>query len=292
MLDRILFPTDGSAGATAVLEHAIEIADLHGAVLHLLHVAPHRVSEEESGDETERETRLTEGERFVADAESRAEESAIETVAEVLSGEPYEAIIDYATSNEIDIIVMPTHGRSGLRRLLLGSTTERVVRRSEVPVLTVRPDEQESLRYPYGQVLTPTDGSSCANEAVRFGCELATSTRATLHVLSVVNLAVFGADIRGPMLIDQLEEQAESAVSEASGIATDVGVEEITETTVHDISVFTGIQSYIEDNDIDVVVLGTHGHTGLDRYMLGSVAEKLIRSSPVPVLTVREPTEE
>ncbi|WP_410767319.1 universal stress protein [Haloferax sp. DFSO60] len=290
MIDRILFPTDGSDGATTVLEHAIEMADVHDAALELLHVVPDGTGR--TGDETEEDSRLTEGERFVADAESRAKGSGIETVAEVQRGEPYEAIVDYALAHEADLIVMPTHGRKGLRRLLLGSTTERVVRRSDVPVLTVRPDEVESLVYPYEQILTPTDGSSCANVAVHFGGELAKSTGANLQILSVVNLAAFGADIRGPMLVEQFEEQAETAVSKASTIASEVGVEEVTETTVHDISVFTGIQSYIDDNDIDVVVLGTHGHTGLDRYMLGSVAEKLLRSSPVPVLTVRGPKEE
>ncbi|ELZ96993.1 universal stress protein UspA-like protein [Haloferax mucosum ATCC BAA-1512] len=296
MFDHLLFPTDGSSGAEAVFEHVLDIAETHDATLHLLHVAPpepeRRPQRDDGDDENATGRRTTEGEQFVADAAARAAQTDVETVTDVAHGEAYETIIDYGVANDVDLIVMPTHGRKGLSRLLVGSTTERVVRRSDVPVLTVRPDAQTSLSYPYERILTPTDGSQCANAAVTFGSELAVSTEADLHGLSVVNVAYFGADVRGPVLVEEFEERAERAVSDAVDTAADVGVENVTETVKRDVSVHNGILSYIDDHDIDLVVVGTHGHTGFDRYMLGSVAEKLIRTSPVPVLTVREPKQD
>ncbi|AFK19887.1 universal stress protein [Haloferax mediterranei ATCC 33500] len=292
MFDRLLFPTDGSRGSEAVLEHVLDIAEMHGAALHLLHVAPPEPERRPQPDDEATSRRATEGEKFVDDAAARASQTDVETITEVVHGEPYQEIINYGETNDIDLIVMPTHGRSGLSRLLLGSTTERVVRRSDVPVLTVRPDEQSALSYPYEHILTPTDGSPCANAAVTLGSELAVATEADIHGLSVVNVAYFGADVRGPVLVEEFEERAERAVSEAIDIATETGVANVTDAVERDVSIHQGVLSYIDDHDIDLVVMGTHGHTGFDRYMLGSVAEKLLRTSPVPVLTVREPKRE
>ncbi|EMA08182.1 universal stress protein [Haloferax denitrificans] len=300
MFDRLLFPTDGSDGADAVLDHVVDIAAAHDATLHLLHVAPAEPErrpnlndgddDSDGSDPTER--RRTDGERFVTDAEARASQSGVSVVTSVERGEPYRVITEYAAERDADLVVMPTHGRTGLSRLLLGSTTERVVRRSDVPVLTVRPDAATDLAYPYADVLTPTDGSACATAAVAFGSELAAATDAALHAVSVVNVAAFGADIRGPLLIDELEERASGAVEKAADAAAAAGVETVRKSVGRDVSIHDGILAYIDEHDVDIVVMGTHGHTGFDRYMLGSVAEKLVRTSPVPVVTVREPRDE
>ncbi|MCO8268270.1 universal stress protein [Haloferax sp. AB510] len=299
MFDRLLFPTDGSEGADAVLDHVVDMADAHDATLHLLHVAPPKPErrpnlrdEGDEGDGAAGERRRTDGERFVSDAAARASQSDAGVVTSVEHGEPYRVITEYAAEQDVDLVVMPTHGRTGLSRLLLGSTTERVVRRSDVPVLTIRPDAATDLAYPYADVLTPTDGSACATAAVTFGSELAAATDAALHAVSVVNVAAFGADIRGPLLIDELEERASDAVEQAGDVAAAAGVETVRESVGRDVSIHHGILAYIDEHDVDLVVMGTHGHTGFDRYMLGSVAEKLVRTSPVPVVTVREPRDE
>ncbi|ADE04896.1 universal stress protein [Haloferax volcanii] len=301
MFDQLLFPTDGSDGADAVLDHVVDMAAAHDATLHLLHVAPPEPerrpsltggSEGDGAGDDPSERRRSDGERFVSDAAARASQSDVTAVTSVERGEPYQVITEYAAEQGADLVVMPTHGRTGLSRLLLGSTTERVVRRSDVPVLTVRPDAATDLAYPYADVLTPTDGSACATAAVTFGSELAAATDAALHAVSVVNVAAFGADIRGPLLLDELEERASDAVDAASDTAAAAGVETIRKSVGRDVSIHDGILAYIDEYDVDIVVMGTHGHTGFDRYMLGSVAEKLVRSSPVPVVTVRQPREE
>jgi nucleotide-binding universal stress UspA family protein len=173
MYNTILFPTDGSDGAEAALKHAADVAARYDATLHVLYVAqddfgPSGMVEKEhegversemvGGSEVEqqrkerRQTGMTNkqqdargsvrehGQRFVETAaESVGDDVAVETV--VLDGNPYERILDYAEESDADLIVMGTHGRTGVDRYLLGSVTEKIVRTSDVPVLTVRMGE-------------------------------------------------------------------------------------------------------------------------------------------------------
>ncbi|AEH39379.1 universal stress protein [Halopiger xanaduensis] len=289
MYDHILFPTDGSQGASVVFDHVLDVAANHGATVHVLNVAdPGQVFQPQRDviDALKQE-----GEEFVRDAADRARQRGVETVTEVQKGEPYSAIVDYATSRDIDLVAMPTHGRQGLERFLLGSTTERVLRRSDVPVLTVRPDDG-TLTYPYQTVLVPTDGSTCAREAVETAADVTTANGATLHLLTVVDIASLGIDVRSDIQIAQLEETADAILEEAAAVAETAGAEPATETVEYGPSIHEAILSYIQDHDIDLIVVGTHGRTGFDRYVLGSVTEYLVRTSPIPVLAVREPSPE
>ncbi len=288
MYDHLLFPTDGSQGASVVFDHVLDIAAEHDATVHVLHVAdPTRVFQRKGSviDAIEQE-----GETLVRDTAARAGQRGVETVTDVRTGDPYSTIVDYAASQDLDLVVMPTHGRRGLERFLLGSTTERVLRRSDVPVLTIRPEDDDdgTIAYPYQRVLAPTDGSTCAREAVEMAVDVATVTGAALHLLTVIDVASVGVDIRSDLQITQLEEAADTILEDAAAFAETAGVEPAVE-TVYGSSIHEAIRSYIEDHDVDLVVVGTHGRTGFDRHLLGSVTEHLVRTSPIPVLTVREP---
>ncbi|MCU4925449.1 universal stress protein [Halobacteria archaeon AArc-dxtr1] len=174
MYDQILYPTDGSAGAHAALEHAHNLAETYGATVHVLHVINdrHFGYEASGGSEEVRSGLMTSGsddsqsgmlgghgdgsltgmmvddpEEFRTAMRERAE-SVVESIAEqfegvqtvpvVKVGKAHKAILDYAATHDVDIIVMGTHGRTGIDRYLLGSVTEKVVRMSDVPVVTVR----------------------------------------------------------------------------------------------------------------------------------------------------------
>jgi len=287
MYDRILFPTAGSEASEVVLDHVLDLADAFESTVHVLNVA-----------DTTRDSVLTiqdevvdvleqEGERIVQQAASRATERRVEAVTEVRQGEPYSTIIDYATSRGMDLIVMPTKGRRGLERFLLGSTTERVVRRSDVPVLTIRPTDGDRIRYPYGNVLVPTDGSSCASEALAAGVDLTVSEGATLHLLSAITLTSLGVDVRTDIHQAELEASAETILAEATEVAEDAGVDAVSTAIEYAPSIHQAILAYIDEHDIGLVAVGTHGRTGFNRYVLGSVTEYLIRTSPIPVLSVR-----
>ncbi|MHB9285598.1 universal stress protein [Halobacteriales archaeon Cl-PHB] len=287
MFDRILFPTDGSEGAETVFDHVLDLAEAHDATVYVLNVADTTRDslsqiQGEVVDVLERE-----GAQIVDDAADRARRRNVDVRTDVVQGRPHEAILDNAIDRDVDLVVMPTQGRRGLERLLLGSTTERVLRRSDVPVLTVRPDDA-AVAHPYENVLVPTDGSDCAGAALSVGTDLATSEGAGLHLLSVVDVASLGADVRSDIQLDSLEKSAESILDSAEATATEAGVASVERTLEYGTSVHEAILNYVEDNDVDVVVVGTHGRTGFDRYLLGSVAESLLRTSPVPVLTVRE----
>jgi len=140
----------------------------------------------------------------------------------------------------------------------------------------------------YDRILVPTDGSDGVERAVRHAVDLAVRHGATVHALYVVNSASYAGmpmESSWEGIDELLRSDAEDAVSlvEAVGDDHDVPVE----TAIVDGSPSAEIVRYAEDADCDLVVMGTHGRGGIDRLLLGSVAEKVVRASSVPVLTVR-----
>ena len=137
MYETIVVPTDGSSQSDAAVDHAVELARHHGSEVHVLYVADsNRDSLTTQGGEVV-DALEQEGDQIVSEAVERAD-AGTDIAGEVLTGDPVETILDYADSVDADLVVMGTAGRRGLDRYLLGSTTERVVRLSSVPVLTVR----------------------------------------------------------------------------------------------------------------------------------------------------------
>ncbi|MGM0591830.1 MAG: universal stress protein [Halobacteriota archaeon] len=144
MYDNILVPTDGSPSAFAAVEHALELATAFDARLHVLYVVDVNVySTLEAGEEVVLENLRTQGRAAVEEVAEAAEAEGVEVVTEVLTSTPYRGIVDYVGDNDIDLVVMGTHGRRGIQRYLLGSVTEKVVRTAPVPVLTVRESDEE-----------------------------------------------------------------------------------------------------------------------------------------------------
>jgi len=141
----------------------------------------------------------------------------------------------------------------------------------------------------YDQILIPTDGSEGTRGAVEHVIDLATTYEAALHTIYVIDTNV-GVDSSVPGTLDALEEVGENAIDEVIRQAEAAGVNTI-EGVVAQGPPHQAILDYVEEHDIDLVVMGTHGRTGLDRYLLGSVTEKVVRLSDAPVLTVRLPAE-
>lgn len=141
MYDKILLPTDGSEGAEVAVEDAINLAERYDAELHVLYVADVRVDTAAEAISNIMGQMEDIGEEATDSIRQEAEENGIDTVAEVSRGIPHMEINSYTEENGIDLVVMGTHGRSGLDRLLLGSVTEKIVRTSSVPVMTVRRGE-------------------------------------------------------------------------------------------------------------------------------------------------------
>ena len=144
MYERILVPTDGSDAVDAAVDHAIDLAETYGAEVHAVYVVDTAALAAEMDYPQVVEALEAEGSRAVRAVEEQATAAGFDRVrTAVLRGTPHAAILEYAEDNDVDLIVMGTHGRSGLDRYLLGSVTEKVVRKSDVPVLTVRTAEDE-----------------------------------------------------------------------------------------------------------------------------------------------------
>ncbi|MFC7027675.1 universal stress protein [Halomicroarcula sp. GCM10025324] len=285
MFDTILVPTDGSDQAERALETAAELARRHDGTVHALSVVDVRYLDKA----TEIDDAETDASVDLAEFVDRVDTDDFSVTTAVRHGVPDEEIRTYAADNDADLIVMGTHGRTGVRRYLLGSVTEKVVRLSDTPVLTVQ-ETEDGTDVSFENILVPTDGSDGARAAARPAAAVATATDATVHALSVVDVRSMGVDVRSDLILDELEKVARSAVGTLEDdLATD-GVQSIQTDIVHGVP-YQAISSYIDDNDVDLVVMGTHGRTGLERYLLGSVTEKIVRTSPVPVMTVRAPEE-
>jgi nucleotide-binding universal stress UspA family protein len=143
MYDRILLPTDGSPGVETAVEQALDLATLSGGTVHALNVV-----------DTRDYSTLPEGKWLTVESEfEQRGEAAVEEVADAAAhrdvpaetaierGLPHETILEYAADHDVDVVVMGTHGRSGLNRFLIGSVTEKVIRSAHVPVLVVRIDD-------------------------------------------------------------------------------------------------------------------------------------------------------
>jgi nucleotide-binding universal stress UspA family protein len=140
MYDEILLPTDGSSGTVDAMEHALTVAADQHARIHVLYVVDRRLytAADEGNKDEIRQSLEEEAEVSLDDARVRIEDEGIECLTCSIEGIPHRAITDYAADEDIDLVVMGTHGKTGPERVAnLGSTTERVVQSANVPVLVV-----------------------------------------------------------------------------------------------------------------------------------------------------------
>lgn len=293
MIESILIPTDGSEGARAGARRGIDLAATLDADLHVLSVLDSREIDPPLStlDVDER----TERERLLEDGAERAVDTVRELARTHISGRvstavergiPFRAIDAYVDTHDIDLIVMGTHGRTGLERVLLGSVAEKTLRTVDVPVVTVSPsaDIVDVGDVAYDDILLPTDGSEGAELAVEWGIALAEVYGATIHTVYSVDTSRF-AGVEGMAEIhDALEQTGRHALETVRehARAADVSVAG---------SIASGpaartILSYSEEHDVDLIMMGTHGRSGIERYLIGSVTETVVRNADVPVCCV------
>ena len=290
MYEDMLLPFDGSDGAAAALHHAAEIAHWADATIHLLFVAD-TTRESVTVVETEVvDTLVREGENVLEDAAETLRTLGVDHDTDVVQGNPAPTIAEYAERYDHGVIVMPTHGRTGVSRYLLGSVTEKVVRLAAVPVLSARMRPDEQLAFPYEDILIPTDGSPSATHAAAYGVSLAAALDATVHVVSVVENRALGVDVRSTMS-DREREQAATEAVEA--VVSEAAAQGVTDTVSHieHGTPLAAILDTVDSAEVDAVVMGTTGKRGTERILLGSVTEKTVRAAPVPVITVRHDEE-
>lgn len=287
-----LVPTDFSEASTSALAHAINLVKGFDGELHLLNVVeiptstlsllpPDYISEMEERGMDELNILLK---SFGVDLPP--------TTKIVRSGFPSktaaETILEYASDFEVDVIVLGTHGRRGPRRLLMGSVTEEVVRRAMCPVLTVR---QRNQAYSVGaikSIFVPIDFSDASERILAVAEKMAHRTGASLTVMHVVDVEFFPtyglAWDTVPQIVQNLIDSSISKLNELVLALRNRGLKANWETDTGHAALV--ISEYAERNKIDLIILGTHGRSGFDRLMVGSVAEKVLRSAPCPTMVV------
>jgi len=289
---RILVPTDFSDSALLALEHGIFLTKKFDGELVLLHVAelptitihdfPSDLFELARDCGMDRMGELLEKQEVALPPVKRV----------VLAGTPSEpaadVIVEYAKTNEVDFIVMGTHGRRGMRRLLLGSVTEEVVRRSPCPVLTTRTHKDAWSLPRADRILVPVDFGSSTRQIIGVASRMAEHYGAAITLAHVVNLEYypyygFGSDAYPEIkksMIEASEEKLIELATELQGAGLDVSWKTIKGHPA------AALRQLAEEADIDLIVIGSHGRSGFDRAMVGSVSEKVLRSAHCPVMIV------
>jgi nucleotide-binding universal stress UspA family protein len=302
-IHEILVAVDFSEGSKAALSQAAFIGKRLGAQLHVLHVwdAPEFLPpDEKAGDVAVAPFRATlkaqadrDLERFVNDAVARGVEVAH---AFMESGVASSTIVAVAKRQKYDLIVLGTHGRTGVAHALLGSVAERVVRHAPCPVLTVR--EQALKGAPsIRRILAPVDYSEGSRRALEYAIHLASTFDARLDVVHVwdrptyvsEDVIVHSRDVTQRSLADLIRENAEQQMKDFLALFSINKPQEKRQFPPHRLlsgEPASTLLRELEKGEYDLLVLGTHGRTGLKHFLLGSIAEKLVRSSPVPVITV------
>ena len=280
-MNRILIATDFSPHAEAALAHAIEFAQAFDAELHVLNVqVPYgptsplidQFPHEEEARQSLHGIELS-GVRVV-----RALDRGIAAAPTILT---------YADDHDIDLVVMGSHGRRGFRRVLLGSVTEEVLRAGRWPVLTVHHEKHDEGGEPrYGKILVPVDFSSRTPGQLEVAADLAKRFGSELEIIHVVDPPVVPELYMpiGPLAVDMKQTMGKALER----------IEELAQSLPDDVEVKTDVlvgRSAHEIRDrakgADLLVMPTHGYTGFDRMMLGSVTEGVLRRASCPVLVLK-----
>lgn len=215
---------------------------------------------------------------------------------DVAAGDPAETIIALADRNKADLIVMASAGRGAIGRWTFGSVADRVAHVSETPVMIVRGRDAgvEPGVAHIARVLVPYDGSATARECFDEAADIAMQIDREVHVIRAIFPEAEVAPTRGfeavytpdlyQMMTDSLETEARTSLDEAVELLKSHGATKI----VTEIRHGPTAQSIAEAARIDdVIVMSSHGRTGVKRWLMGSIAEKLVRSGPCPVVIVR-----
>ncbi|MGH7598336.1 MAG: universal stress protein [bacterium] len=292
-IQKILFPTDFSDTSSAALGHALMLTHRFDATLTMLHAA--------TADETAKDLRFPE----VNPAVDEFEDTLAEQLAQIIGAEPprklridrvvhqnqepVQEICNFSGTNNIDLIIMGTHGHTGLSHLLSSSITEHVVRSANCPVMTVKAGKQSSEAAPYFDILVPVDFSPYSQKALRYGRTLAHAFEANLHLLHVLDQPIHPAHYGlGDDLLMRLNPEVQRrSHEEMERLVSQLGAEVKCQTHVREGRAYSEIVRFVQEDECDLVVMGTHGLSGLEHFLLGGTTEKVMRHASCPVLAVK-----
>lgn len=309
MLSRILVPLDGSPLAEAILPQVIELATLRKSEIVLLRVALAHATL--AADPVKAQVRaVEEAQAYLAGVEAPLVAQGLAVKSVVRYGHAADEILDHARTERVAMIAMSTHGRGGVRRWVLGSVAETVVRHASVPVLLVRaaapfasslaaPKSSEATRTPTADasapvlirhILCPVDLTSACRGLMATADAMASRFGAQLTILHVVHDPLNVASPHVPLA--PLEQLREETIRAAEATLRSEMEHALGPTPRASLDVVAGVpfQQIIRHaarHHADLIVMGTEGKTGLSHAIMGSTAEQVVRRAPCPVLTLR-----
>lgn len=283
---QILVPTDFSPPSDAALSYARLLGNTFDASLHLLHVTgAHSTPPRTPADSRDRvpaalrdlRNRLTAGDR-----------SPDVGVLAIEAPDPAAQIVRTARSMDVSLIVMGTHGRGGIARVLMGSVAEKVVRTAPCPVFTTN----GALRAPargVRRILVPTDFSAPSDAALHCARRLAAGFAASVHLLHV--LTEVSASSSELFVSEPPEARSIRLIDARDRLKHRITADDRVTLRVTSEVIFGSpaqiIVDYAADNYFDLIVMGTHGRTGMAHLLVGSVAERVVRTAGCPVFTTQ-----
>lgn len=300
MYEKIMTPLDGSQIAEVALPYAEELAGRLGSEVTLLNV-------NEQSDESYQHMHEFYMEKIADTVKNGSESYAkasgskvpIRVNKVIINGHPAEKIVEYADKENISLIVMSTHGRSGIRHWTIGSVAEKVLRATNKPVALIRAKgakpavREKSLLT---RMLVPLDGSKEAETSIPYAEELAFKLKAEIVLLQVLATGYQAMTELGGTYIVYSESQMESFkryaltyLNPIAGRLRNKGIKTNVELKLGDAA--EEIIRFADEGKFDAVMMSTHGRSGFSRWVFGSVAEKLIHQGNTPLILVRIPFE-
>lgn len=310
MFRAILVPLDGSALAERALPLALSIAGRSGAHLTLLQVVP-LVAEPLAVEGAvlsvaeQLEFLQKRAREYLAELVRRlppfpaAKEEPVSVQPDTTIGQPALEITNYAAAVRSDLIVVATHGHSGLRRWALGSVTNKVLQLTRLPMLIIRPQAEGPVRFDQlpslDRIMITLDGSALAESVLPVVTELAYLFDSEVVLFRAVVPLPTPSSARDPGnqdLVRGTKSVNEIAASEArrylQSVATNLETQGLKVHTLVALSeAADAIRTVAKESGVDLIAMATHGHTGLNDVVWGSVTDRTVRSSPCPVLVVR-----
>jgi nucleotide-binding universal stress UspA family protein len=293
----ILCPIDLSELSLRALSYAAAFARWYDATLTVQHVVPsfepRQVRAGMLGDPVQIVQPLSreDVENELRAAMESAHVAAPRTAVVAEEGDPAVTIVDRAVAHLADLVVLGTHGRSGVDRLLLGSVTEKVLRKSPCPVLTVPPHAHGTppSEVTFGRILCPIDFSPSSLQALGFALDLARQANGVLTLLHAIEWLAEDDIARNDVLAlrEQLVRQAQARLREL------VRDESRTWCEIREVVTFGRAHREVirraEADRSDLIAMGAQGRGGAGLLFFGSTTEQVVRAASCPVLTVRAP---
>ncbi|MBI5189256.1 MAG: universal stress protein [Nitrospirae bacterium] len=279
---KILVAVDGSEFSKSAFRQACRLARENGRTLTAVMAVPALEDQFEVLKHREKaEAVLKElSEKVMASIKAIGDEEGVKTAVNIVDGDAHSAISETAAEGRHDLVVMGRRGKTGIERALMGSVTARVIGHSSADVLVV----QKNTALGWKKILVATDGSRHGDAAVDKAIDLAKAYGGELAVVSVVdvNEEIYA---EAPEAVEGFVKTSLKAVAAVKEKAEKAGLK--AESVVKEGEAYQAIVDAAKELNANLVVMGSHGRTGLKRLLMGSVTEKVIGHIPCPVLVVK-----